>query len=242
MPSSIAAGNGHFQMRGGFLVRIPDQRLLRYFGSDNDIIISNEYLIFGKYCVAGCPNLTSISFADGSRLKEIEHCAIFNTELSSFQIPASVERINGSAFGACTTRTLRVEDGNLHFQIEGDFLLDSAGHELIRYFGGSSVVCIDERIDVLGTGCFHGHPHVVRCDFCTGSRLRSVKAGAFWKCPIGISICPGVFGMLSGRHFRVRAIFQSRTCHQRNSVFSVSGNGSTGQMHQSYLISRLQAG
>jgi hypothetical protein len=181
----IAERNRHFEMRGGFLIGIPDQRLVRYFGPDNDIIIPNDILILGKYCLATCSNVTSISFADGSKLNTIEHCAIFDTELSSFEIPASVERIDGSAFGGCTTRMMRLEEGNLHFRIEGDFLLDLAGRKLIRYIGGSSVVCLEDGIEVLGHGCFHGHPHVVRCDFSGESRLRSVKAGAFWNCPIG---------------------------------------------------------
>jgi hypothetical protein len=181
----IAEGNRHFEMRGCFLVGVPDQRLIRYFGLDADIIIPNDILILGKYCLSGFFDLTSLSFADQSKLREIEHCALFDTEVPSLEIPASVKRIDGSAFGGRTTRMLRVAEGNLHFLIEGDFLLDWECRELVRYFGGSSVVCIQNEIEVFGPGCFHDHPHVVCCDFCAGSRLRSVKAGAFWKCPIG---------------------------------------------------------
>jgi hypothetical protein len=171
-------------MQNDFLVGIPEQRLIRYFGSDNDITIPRDIVILGKYCLSECSSLTSVSFADGSKLKEIEHCAIFGTDLSMFHIPASVERICGSAFGGCTTRRITVDEGNLQFRIDGEFLVDWDGRELIRYFGGSSRVFIEEGIEVLSFGCFYGHPHVVHCDLSDRSRLRSVKAKAFWNCPI----------------------------------------------------------
>jgi hypothetical protein len=87
----IAAGNRHFEMRADFLVGIPDQRLICYFGPDHDLIIPNDILILGRYSLSSCSTFRSISFADGSQLREIEHCAICDTDLPSFQIPASVE-------------------------------------------------------------------------------------------------------------------------------------------------------
>jgi hypothetical protein len=99
-----------------------------------------------------------------------------------------------------------VENGNLHFRIEGDFLLDSAGHELIRYFGGSSVVCIAEGIETLGSGCFFGQQQLAHCDFGAGSRLRSVKSRAFWKCSVGDMNLPESVCEVEGKAFL-------STCH-----------------------------
>jgi hypothetical protein len=95
---TITPGNCPFEMRDGFLVGIPDQRLIRYCGQEHDIIIPNDILILGNYSLADCSRLTSISFAAGSTLKAIEYCVILNTDLPSFEILASVERIDGSAF------------------------------------------------------------------------------------------------------------------------------------------------
>jgi hypothetical protein len=38
----IGEGNRHFEMKGGFLVRIGDQRLVRYFGPDCDVAVPRE--------------------------------------------------------------------------------------------------------------------------------------------------------------------------------------------------------
>jgi hypothetical protein len=197
----IAAGNRHLEMRDGFLVGIIDQRLIRYFGPNHDVKVPNDILILGKYCFFNCSNLTSISFGAGCNLKSIEHCAILNTDLASFEIPASVERISGSAFGGCTRRTMRVESGNLHFRIEGDFLLDLSGRELVSYAGGSSAVRIADEIEVLGSGCFYGHPHVVHCDFGSGSRLRCVCEGAFWNSSVMDITLPASVGRLERKAF-----------------------------------------
>jgi hypothetical protein len=101
---------------------------------------------------------------------------------------------------------MRIAEGNLHFRIEDDFLLDSTRRELIRYFGGSSVVHIEENIDVLGAGCFYGHPHVVHCDFAAGSRLRCVSEGAFWNISVMDITLPGSVRRLERKTFL-------STCH-----------------------------
>jgi hypothetical protein len=203
---TIASGNRHFEMRGGFLVKVPQQRLIRYFGRDHDIIIPNDIVSLGEYCLFNCSNLTSISFEAGSHLSEIEHCAILHTDLPTFRIPASVSKIHGSAFGGCTTRIITVDETNPHFCVDGDFLHDSERRQVIRYFGGSSDVCIDERIEVLAPGCFYAHPLLVHCDFRAGSKLRSVKEQAFWNSSIlDITLPPGVCDV-EQKAFR-------RTCH-----------------------------
>jgi hypothetical protein len=179
---NIAPGNPHFEMRGEFLVGVRDQRLVRYFGTDSEVIVPREIAILGACCLSSCKNILSISFAEGSELKEIERDAMRETDLAFFRIPASVEKIHGSAFGDATTMEVTVDEANSHFRVDGDFLLDFDGRCLIRYFGRSSRVRIDDRIQVLGPGCFHSHPLLGHCDFGEGSQLRAVMEEAFMGC------------------------------------------------------------
>jgi hypothetical protein len=202
----IASGNRRFEMRSGFLVQVPEQRIIRYFGPDHDIVVPDDILILGPFCFGNCSNCTSISFGDGSNLNEIEHCAMVATQLLSFRIPALVSKIHGSAFGGSTNHSIRVDGRNCHFCINGDFLLDSEGRKLIRYFGRSSYVRIDDRIKVLAAGCFYAHQHLVHCDFCEGSELQSVRERAFWKSPILDITLPGRVCEIEGKAFQ-------DTCH-----------------------------
>jgi hypothetical protein len=43
--------------------------------------------------------------------------------------------IDGSTFSLTRVSKITVEEGNRHFQVSGDFLLDFEGISVIRYFG-----------------------------------------------------------------------------------------------------------
>jgi hypothetical protein len=107
------------------------------------------------------------------------------TDLARFRIPEIVERIDGSAFGGSTTMAITVDDANLHFRVDGDFLVDAHGRTLIRYFGRAAHVAIDENIEVLAPGCCYAHPLLLQCEFPEGSRLRAVAERAFCGCCLG---------------------------------------------------------
>jgi hypothetical protein len=188
----IARENQHFEMRGDFLVEIAGQRLIHYFGADSDIVVPSEIEILGRNCFWKCWHLTSISFCGGCGLKSIEHSALGDTDLDLFRIPVSVERIQGSAFSGWTggSGRIAVNEGNEHFRLDGDFLLDFEGRRLIRYLGRSAHVCIGKGIEVIGVGSFYGHRQVVQCDFEEGSRLSVVEEEGFWNCLMGSITLP----------------------------------------------------
>jgi hypothetical protein len=179
---TIAPGNPHFDMRGDFLIQIPEQRLIRYFGAEEDVVVPSNIGILGSFCFAHCSAITSITFAEGSQLKAIEHDALRCLDLFTFRIPPLVERIHGSAFSGWRSQAFDLDERNSQFRIEGEFLLDSQGRTVIRYFGASSRVCIKKEVEVLGAGCFCLHQFLVQCDFEEGSRLREVREEAFWEC------------------------------------------------------------
>jgi hypothetical protein len=179
----IAPGNRHFVMQDRFLVGVPEQRLIRYFGVEEDVIVPDSIAILGRSCFSRCSHLTSISLSNRSELKEIDHRALMGVDLP-FRIPASVEKINGSAFAGSTTRAITVDERNGHFRIDREFLVGLDGRQLIRYLGHSSRVSIDERIETIGQGCFYGIRFLRYCDFGAQSQVQAIMEEAFWGCSV----------------------------------------------------------
>jgi hypothetical protein len=169
-------------MRGDFLVQVPDQRLVRYFGMDEDAVVPKEIAILGRCCFSACRNLTSISFAERSELKEIEQGAMRFLDLLGFHIPRTVERIPGTAFSGCGSPVITIDPGNRHFRLDGQFLVDFQGRTLIRSFGASSRARISRTVEILAAGCFEGDQLLLRCDFEQESQLREVREQAFSGC------------------------------------------------------------
>jgi hypothetical protein len=180
----VADGNEHFCVEDRFLIEIPQRRLVRYFGTDLAIIVPNDFTVLGNSCFCRCPTVMSISFEPQSRLVEIEGYALYDTEVRSVTIPHSVERINGSAFSRCDIREIVIEEGNLHFRVENDCLLDISGSRLVRYFGTGSVIQIGKDIVSLGRSCLGSQRFLMKCTFEEGSMLRSIEQKAFWKCTL----------------------------------------------------------
>jgi hypothetical protein len=180
---SIDAGNRRLRVIGDFLVDITRARLIRYFGSSSEIILSRAVEVIGTYCFASCADLALVSFERGSTLSVIERFAFFGCPLlKSMIIPASVTTIMGGAFALSGIRHISVEEGNTHFCMIGEFLLDFARTSLIAFFGTSATVTIDRRIKTLCDCCFADHTSISRVEFAPGSDLRRIEWCAFGGC------------------------------------------------------------
>jgi hypothetical protein len=77
----------------------------------------------------------ALTFEPDSELCEIEAEAFSDLPiLESLRFPASVSVIAGSAFWRTGISKLTFDDGNSHFRVFNNFLIDSAGITLIRSF------------------------------------------------------------------------------------------------------------
>jgi hypothetical protein len=180
---SVDAGNRHLGIIGDFLIDITRSRLVRYFGSSRAIILSRAVQIIGSYCFAYCGDLGSLLFESGSRLTRIGRRAFFQCgSLRSLVVPASVTTICGCAFAESGIREISIEDGNGHFCVIGEFLLDSTHTSLIAFFGIAATVTISSKIQVLCDSCFLGCGTLSRLHFEPGSRLRRIERLAFGGC------------------------------------------------------------
>jgi hypothetical protein len=145
--------------------------------------LSRSVEIIGSYCFYGCDNFASLSFESGSNLKRIGRHAFSQCGLlRSIIIPASITTIRGGAFAQSGIRQISIEDGNKHFCVCGQFLLNIARTSLIAVFGIAVTVTISREIQVLCDSCFFGSATLSRLNFEPSSELRRIARLAFGEC------------------------------------------------------------
>jgi hypothetical protein len=173
---TVDEGNHHFQVSGNFLLDSEGRTAIRYCGHSRKVNLNRNVEILGTGCFFHCKPLSSLTFESGSRLTRIEARALEGL-LTSLCLPASVQKIDGSALAGIPHIT--IEDGNRHFRVSGDFLLDFAGVAVVRYFGFGTRVRLKNEIEIFGTGCFSGCESLSSLAFESGSKLTRIEARAF---------------------------------------------------------------
>jgi hypothetical protein len=138
--------------------------------------------IIGDRCFNHCSNMERIEFEGSSRLKRISEMAFCGCRLHWITIPALTEEIDGSAFVNCPWITIRVAPGNLHFRVEGNFLVMSDGKEIVRYFGHDREIVVGKKVRVLRRSCFEYCNQLDKVDFEVGSELERICLTALCDC------------------------------------------------------------
>jgi hypothetical protein len=138
--------------------------------------------ILGDHCFEDCSSLKTIEFDGSSKMKVIGERAFSGCKLHSITIPASTEKIDGSAFVNCPLSEIQVAAGNVNFKIEGSQLVTSDGTAIVRYFGEDSKIFVGNKVRVLGKSCFEGCTHIDEIEFDLGSELERIGAAALRNC------------------------------------------------------------
>jgi hypothetical protein len=138
--------------------------------------------IIGAHCFEDCSNMERIEFEGSSRLKRISELSFAGCNLHSMTIPALTEEIDGSAFVNCPWISIRMAPGNLHFKVEGNFLVTSSGKEIVRYFGQDREIVVDKQVRVVQKSCFEGCAHLHKVSFAVGSKLERICEAALRNC------------------------------------------------------------
>jgi hypothetical protein len=180
---SVAAGNPRLRVIDNFLIDITEAKLIRCFSSSSGIILNRAIEIIGPYCFDNCDDLSNLTFESGSKLSIIERAAFArSSSLNSITIPASVTRIDGNVFSCSGIVNVSIEEGNSHFCVIGQFLLDFTRTSLIAYFGTAATVTIDRNIRVLCEYSFADRTTLSRIEFEIGTDLRRIEWCAFAGC------------------------------------------------------------
>jgi hypothetical protein len=127
--------------------------------------------------------LQELTFEHGSRLRGIASDAFIGCHLLEFLcLPASVETIEGGAFGDSAICALEIEDGNTFFRVSDCFLMDFNQVSVLYYFGMELTVTIPDRIETIGKQCFSRDQEIVEVAFSPTSRINVIGARAFHQC------------------------------------------------------------
>jgi hypothetical protein len=138
--------------------------------------------VIGKYAFSMCPRLARLEFGVGAKLRRIESHAFSSLPaIHSMSIPSFVDSIHGAAFALSGIRDMQIADGNRYFRVVGDFLVDSAGTSLIRYFGAGMNVTVLSAIRVISAGAFSS-AIIKTVRFEGDSELRRIDSRAFFQC------------------------------------------------------------
>jgi hypothetical protein len=134
----------------------------------------------------GC-GIERITFERWSKLREIEPGAFYRCVRSQhILIPASVEKMTGSSFPSGVHIQIEVERGNQCFVRNGDLLIDSRQHHLVRYWrretGATVTVKIPDEIETLDSDCCSMGHNIQLVSFLGTPKLSSIGTEAFYGC------------------------------------------------------------
>jgi hypothetical protein len=144
---TVEDGNRHFRVSDNCLLDFDPISVIRYFGSDSDVILKREIAILNTGCFYSCKSLCSLVFESGSQLTRIEANALCGcSSLKSICLPALVEFLGEGSFSNCGVLwSLRFESESNLTRIES--------YEL---YGCSSLksICLPASVEFLGEGAF----------------------------------------------------------------------------------------
>jgi hypothetical protein len=174
----VEEGSQSFAIENNCVMSFDRRILVRYFGSEEFVIVHRDVEVIGPSSFSHSRRLLSLSFGFDSQLTRIEYKAFSYASLESIIIPPNVAFIDGSAFSGVDAISISVEDGNKSFVIQDDFLLNAGRNVLVRYLGGDRPVVVPRSIEVLGPSSF-SHCPVSLLLFESHSRLKRIEWRAF---------------------------------------------------------------
>jgi hypothetical protein len=99
---TLEEGHRHFRISGNFLLDFDGISVIRYFGSDRKVTLSNNITALNTGCFHSCGFLCSLIFESGSKLARIgDHALSHCSSLTSICLPASVESLGERSFLLC---------------------------------------------------------------------------------------------------------------------------------------------
>jgi hypothetical protein len=171
---SVESGNPFFRANGPFLLDYAGVRIVRYFGSEKEVIISSEIEIMGKCCFSFC-GMSTVRFEAISKLSVIEMDGFgYCDKLQSITIPSSVRILGESCFTDC--EVLRA------VSFESDSQLRIIGHMAFQHCSLLTSIVLPSSLEIIGRYCFFGCGSLEAVIFPEDSKLARIEAMAFSYC------------------------------------------------------------
>jgi hypothetical protein len=171
---SIESGNRFFRASGPFLLDFEGIRIVRYFGSENEVTVSSEIEILGTGAFSS-RSISAIRFQATAKLSVIELGAFgYCDRLQSITIPSSVTIIGQSCFGDC--RSLQV------VSFEPDSQLISLGECTFEHCAELKGIVLPSSLEIIGSFCFCDCHKLGSVTFQDYSKLVRIERMAFAHC------------------------------------------------------------
>jgi len=151
------------------------------------ITIPANVTSIGNSAFEQCYKMTTVNFADGSKLKTIGNNAFSSCyELKSITIPAGVTSIGDGAFAGCLSLTsIGVDPSSNYYKTDVDGVLFSKdGKTLVAYPIGktNTEYSIPADVTTIGAFAFYGCENLETVTFEDGSKLTTIGKEAFESC------------------------------------------------------------
>jgi hypothetical protein len=154
-----------------------------------------------KECFSHCKSLVSVTFECDSKLQRIEESAFKWNGLTELLLPNSLQFLSGSAIDVRSLYTISFWPGPCEFQVHEMLIEDMAGRSVIRYFGRSSAIVIESKINILCAFCFRSCESLLSVTFECDSTLQRIEECAFALSGLTTIHIPSSVEMLCKRCF-----------------------------------------
>jgi hypothetical protein len=179
------------------------------------IRIPRSVAVIGHSCFCRCRLISDFNLETDSKLTKIEEKTFSDSSITQFTIPDSVERIEASAFANCPMtavtipvsvqfihstafqnvplQSVAVAPGSRSYVIASSALYDLSRGNLVRYFGNSPSVLIENSVQVIGEHSFSSCGTLNELTFEAPSSLQGIGDCAFFRSSLKqIQIPPSV--------------------------------------------------
>jgi hypothetical protein len=135
-------------------------------------------------------SLKSLTFASGSKLKEIKSFAFDRcSSLKSILLPASLSIISAQAFTGSSIENVVVDETSPYLIVAGNCLIGIQGMTLIWYFRDIADVIVPREYESVGPYCFSACKSLRSAVFEDRSKASRIEDMGFSRCTGLKSIC-----------------------------------------------------
>jgi hypothetical protein len=141
------------------------------------IEIASKVWSVGEMCFYGCRSLCEVVFESDSKLKRIGRDAFCHSKLNTIKITDQCELLTGKSLIGLDFVT--ISRGNKFLELRGDFLVGIKENVLVRYFGRSNIVLVENLFEIISDGCFCDCESLCAIVFESNSELKRIGDYAF---------------------------------------------------------------
>lgn len=171
--------------------------------------------VIGDYAFQGCMAMTSITFAENSKLETVGAYAFGQTAITGIEIPASVKTLGDQVFNGCDDLTgVTFEEGSKLETIGNSAFSTSAIAQIVlpsglktigdNAFAGRELtsIKIPASVTSIGAGAFSSCAALTSVTFEKVSRLESIGEQAFMQTPITALEIPASVKTIGNKAFQ----------------------------------------